>query len=64
MTQGLPVKLLFTENEQNFSVPYVLPFTEQYTYTFPANFGTWQVDNLSAPGGPGGGWAFSYSPCS
>jgi hypothetical protein len=36
---------------------------ENYTYYFPANFGTWQVDNLSAPGGPGGGWAFSYSPC-
>jgi hypothetical protein len=35
-----------------------------YSYEFPANFGTWDVDNLSAPGGPGGGWAFSYSPCS
>lgn len=35
-----------------------------FHYWFPANFGSWQVDNLSAPGGPGGGWAFSYSPCS
>jgi hypothetical protein len=34
-----------------------------YKYVFPANTGTWKVDNLSAPGGPGGGWAFSYSPC-
>jgi hypothetical protein len=35
-----------------------------YLYHFPANGGTWQVDNLSAPGGPGGGWAFSYlGPC-
>lgn len=34
-----------------------------YTYVFPANFGTWEVDNLSAPGGPGGGWSFAYSPC-
>jgi hypothetical protein len=42
----------------------VLPFAESYDYLFPADFGTWQIDNLSAPGGPGGGWAFSYSPCS
>jgi len=34
-----------------------------YSYTFPANGGTWLIDNLSAPGGPGGGWSFSYSPC-
>jgi hypothetical protein len=34
-----------------------------YEYNFPANGGTWAIDNLSAPGGPGGGWAFSYSPC-
>ena len=31
-----------------------------FSYSFPANGGTWMVDNLSAPGGPGGGWAFSY----
>jgi hypothetical protein len=32
----------------------------EYTYEFSANAGTWAVDNLSAPGGPGGGWSFSY----
>lgn len=42
----------------------VLPFTQEFQYSFPANSGTWQIDNLSAPSGPGGGWAFSYSPCS
>jgi hypothetical protein len=31
-----------------------------YTYSFPANSGTWAIDNLSLPGGPGGGWAFAY----
>jgi hypothetical protein len=40
-----------------------LPIAQAFSFEFPANFGTWQVDNLSAPGGPGGGWAFSYSPC-
>lgn len=40
------------------------PLTDRYSYRFPANFGTWAIDNLSAPGGPGGGWAFDYlGPC-
>lgn len=38
--------------------------TTHYEYEFPANVGSWAIDNLSAPGGPGGGWAFSYAPCS
>ncbi len=45
-------------------IPVVLPFAVSFKYEFPANFGTWAVDNLSAPGGPGGGWAFDYlGPC-
>lgn len=41
-----------------------LPFPATYHYLFPASFGSWQIDNLSAPGGPGGGWAFSFvGPC-
>lgn len=46
------------------TVPFVIPVSESYQYWFPSGFGEWQVDNLSAPGGPGGGWAFSYSSCS
>lgn len=42
----------------------VLAIVTHYQYTFPADGGRWSVDNLSSPGGPGGGWAFSYSPCS
>jgi hypothetical protein len=54
----------FASDGQNYSVPFNLPIVEsQFHYWFPANFGTWQVGNLSASGGPGGGWAFSYSPC-
>ena len=48
----------------NYTIPYKLSIEQTFHYVFPANFGTWQVDNLSAPGGSGGGWAFSYSPCS
>jgi hypothetical protein len=52
-----------TVQGQSTVVPFVLAVDETYHYVFPANFGTWQVDNLSAPGGPGGGLAFSYAPC-
>lgn len=45
-------------------VPITIQSTESFVYHFPANAGTWQVDNLSAPGGPGGGWAFDFAPCS
>jgi hypothetical protein len=44
--------------------PLTLNFAQKFWYDFPPNFGTWQIDNLSEPGGPGGGWAFSYAPCS
>jgi hypothetical protein len=60
----LDVSFVLSVAGKTISVPYVLPFSDYFTYNFPANFGTWQIDNLSAPGGSGGGWAFSYSPCS
>jgi hypothetical protein len=31
-----------------------------FTYTFPANGGAWEMDDLSSPGGPGGGLSFSF----
>ncbi len=38
--------------------------TLNYTYSFPANFGTWSIDDLNAGShAPGGGWAFSFVPC-
>lgn len=45
--------------------PASLPgFGENFTYFFPASFGTWAIDNLSmGPNAPGSGLAFSYSPC-
>ena len=61
---GVTVWLTFDLHGQSTTIPYLLPFPQVYHYYFPANFGTWQVDNLSAPGGPGGGWAFSFvGPC-
>jgi hypothetical protein len=61
---NLTVEVPFNDGGRNVSESLVLPLDQSYHYWFPANFGTWQIDNLSAPGGPGGGWAFSYSPCS
>ena len=60
-------ELIFNESvtqENVLSPTLVGDYSEQFGYWFPADCGTWQIDNLSAPGGPGGGWAFSYSPCS
>ena len=55
----------FNSTGQSHEAPLDLPITSsQYHYWFPANFGTWQVDNLSEPGGPGGGWSFNFvGPC-
>jgi hypothetical protein len=60
----LTVWIIFAWNGENHTATFNPPFVvAQYGYRFPANFGTWQVDNLSALGGPGGEWAFPYSPC-
>jgi hypothetical protein len=56
---GIPFQL----NGTNESVQVSVYPSMTFSYTFPADTGVWQVDNLSAPGGPGGGWAFSYLPC-
>ncbi len=53
----------YSSSGRSIAIPITIPSLQRFSYSFPANFGTWQVDNLSAPGGPGGGWAFSYSPC-
>lgn len=58
-TVGLDLTFLGSEHWLNETIAV----NASYTYTFPANTGTWLIDNLSAPGGPGFGWAFSYSPC-
>jgi hypothetical protein len=64
VVNGVTTWVSFSWNGRSYTVPAVLPLTEDFHFVFPADFGTWEVDNLSAPGGPGGGWAFSYSPCS
>ena len=62
---GPSVQVPFSESGNSLATTYTLPFAEDFHYLFPADFGTWAVDNLSSPGGPGGGWAFDYlGPCS
>jgi hypothetical protein len=54
----------FDVDGTNHTASFDLPIVEaQFHYWFPANFGIWQIDNLSASGGPGGGWSFSYASC-
>jgi hypothetical protein len=62
---GLSLWLHLDSADRNASVSFELPIVSlEFHYVFPPNAGIWQIDNLSAPGGPGGGWAFAYSPCS
>jgi hypothetical protein len=48
------------------NVSFLAPITNaSFHYWFPANFGSWAIDDLEAAAGPGGGLAFSYlGPCS
>lgn len=59
----LTVRVPFNASGRTLAEPVTLSEPENYTYEFPSGFGTWEVDNLSMPGGPGGGWAFSFAPC-
>lgn len=59
----IQISVDFQEQGVSHVASLTLDVATNYQYFFPPNQGTWSVDNLSAPHGPGGGWAFSYSPC-
>ena len=63
VSSHLSLWVLFSSNGVNRTVEFTVPVVTDFSYWLPADFGTWQIDNLSAPGGPGGGWAFSYTSC-
>jgi hypothetical protein len=56
----ITVGLGFTSGGTWYVLDQVVPVVTYYSYVFPGNGGSWAVENLSAPGGPGGGYAFSY----
>lgn len=56
----LDIGVPFVQNGSLRVIGATIHIQTNYTYTFLANAGTWAIDNLSAPGGPGGGWAFNY----
>jgi hypothetical protein len=60
----IEVGVQFRANGATHTADVTIDVSTHYEYRFPANGGSWEIDNLSAPGGPGGGWAFSYIPCS
>jgi len=63
----------FSWNDHAYSVPIDISGTNSatysngtyawYNYTFPANGGVWQYDNLAETSSTGAGLVFSYSPC-
>jgi hypothetical protein len=72
-SQQWPVTTPFSLNSHTFSVPldpsgensanYANGTYAWYNYSFPANGGVWQYDNLAETSTTGAGLVFSYSPC-
>ena len=72
-SQAWPVTTPFEWNNRSYSVPfdpdgagspgYGNGTEAWYNYTFPANGGIWEYDNLSDTSSTGAGLVFSYSAC-
>jgi hypothetical protein len=68
-----PVGLSVLLGEKNVTIPideagvpsphYANGSEDWYNYTFPPNFGSWQIDNLSETSDTGTGDVFEYAPC-
>lgn len=73
VSTGWPVTAPFRWHGQSYTVPldpsgrnsesYTNGTEEWYNYTFPANGGIWQYDNLAETSTTGAGFVFAYSPC-
>jgi hypothetical protein len=73
-SRAWPVEAPFQWNHRTYSVPfdpngmmsapdYANGTYAWYNYTFPANEGIWDYDNLAVTSSTGAGLVFSYSPC-
>ncbi len=61
---SIAVEVPFIQDGSTRTASATIDATFNYTYTFPANFGTWSIDDLNTgANAPGGGWAFSFAPC-
>jgi hypothetical protein len=60
----IAVGVPFTLDGSSYTASGTLEGAFNYTYSFPGHFGTWSIDDLNAgTNAPGGGWAFSFTPC-
>ncbi|MGA7861562.1 MAG: hypothetical protein WCB19_06860 [Thermoplasmata archaeon] len=56
--------VIFNASVYNLAFISQWGYTANFTYFFPADFGTWEVDNLTlGSDAPGGGLSFAYSAC-
>ncbi len=61
---SISIEVPFIKDGSTLTASATIDATFNYTYSFPANVGTWSIDDLnSGADAPGGGWAFSYAPC-
>jgi hypothetical protein len=57
-------RIVIDSTAYNVGPSLITGFGMNFTYSFPPDFGNWQIDNLTmGPNAPGSGLAFSYSPC-
>ncbi len=60
----IAIEVPFTLDGQSYTASAAINAAFNYTYLFPGNFGTWSIDDLNTgTHAPGGGWAFSFTPC-
>lgn len=60
----LSVDVPFTVDGTSHTASGTLTAAFNWTYSFPGHFGTWSIDDLNVGShAPGGGWAFSFTPC-
>lgn len=60
----MAVEIPFAVGGSNRTVPATIQGAFNYTYSLPGGFGVWSIDDLNlGANAPGGGYAFSYTPC-
>jgi len=58
------VEVPFTQDGRTAMAKATLEYAANYSYEFPGGAGTWSIDDLNTGNNaPGGGYAFTFTPC-
>jgi len=60
----ITVEVPFSWNGTTATAKSTLEYVANYSYEFPGGAGTWSIDDLNlGTNAPGGGYAFTFTPC-